>query len=68
MWKQYRSYNSCVYHERYMHDMALFLIGLLRVVGLNYFKPADLQLVCLVMDLSHGLYNMVEHERESWYG
>ena len=24
-----RSYNSCVYHERYrpMHDMALFLIG-----------------------------------------
>ena len=32
--------------------MALFLIGPFeaRVVGLNYFKPVDLQLVCLVMD------------------
>ena len=33
------------------HDMALFLIGRLRVVGVNYFKPVDLQLVCLAMDI-----------------
>ena len=27
-----------------------FCLVRLRVVGLNYFKPVDLQLVCLVMD------------------
>ena len=38
------------------HDVALFLIGqfeheVMRVVGVNYFKPVDLQLVCLAMDI-----------------
>ena len=60
MWKQYRSYNSCVYHERYMHDMGLFLIGPFEGCRPELFQTSRFA----ISVSSHGLYNMVEHERE----
>ena len=59
-----RSYNLCVYHERYMLDMALFLIGPFEGCRPELFQTSRFA----ISVSSHGLYNMVEHERESWYG
>ena len=53
-----------VYHERFMHDMALFLIGTFEGCRPELFQTSKFA----ISVSSHGLYNMVEHERKSWYG
>ena len=40
----------CVSIMNVKRDMRCFWLVGLRVVGLNYFKSVDLQLVCLAMD------------------
>ena len=47
-----------------MHDMALFLIGPFEGCRPELFQTSRFA----ISVSSHGLYNMVEHERESWYG
>ena len=46
------------------HDMALFLIGRFEGCRPELFQTSRFT----ISVSSHGLYNMVEHERESWYG
>ena len=47
------------------HDMALFLIGRFEGCRRELFQTIRFT----ISVSSHGyIYNMVEHERESWYG